>query len=367
MGLKKTSLLLVLLLSPAIVFADGEDISPPWPWQIISDFGPRVVTSIVDFFHPGTDYAGPEGADIPAIEAGNVTNIGFSGGYFIAIKSLSRQWTYIHLFSDTTTISGAWELKQDVVLQKLGQQDEIGSVIVHWADIGRTHADKALSAFGGCQILANSSFILAVSGQPLLTQSSVTLHEAVGPVGRSGQAEGPHLHVRLDHLDQNPPKLRINPLYHLTHPSGVPVMTIESPIDGNVLTSTDLAKPYPIKVLVDSTSGLDMEQMSLFIYKNGDPGQSVALGTTAAPTFSYGGRPDTDRSDTIQLSAGDTTGIQPLDADPSTVPPVIEPGKDRFIFIQDLTALNLGAGIHKLVAKAKDVNNNASVDVSATF
>lgn len=360
-------LLSMILIFPLLV--SGQELQPP-PWTITSDYGPRNVTQ-GSWFHEGIDYGGSEGADIPAVEGGKINRIGpFTGaGWGIEISTKigtsTRVWWYWHIFSGTMTSvlvsspipSGNWELRSAKLKHPVTGKIDDANVIVLWNNKESLRATKVLSIsdFSGRQVYISTTPILNTTGLSTITaQGSVETTNPIAPVGTSG-GYPPHLHIGLN---QN----RDNPLLYLTHADGAINVTIDDPPDGYIMLPGDLDGEYPVKVTVNSTAGLDLDKLTLYVFSE-DGKISHHFGSAGLPTFGYGGRLNAETGG-FQTASVNQANIEPLDADPTK--PDNQPGLDAFTYRVDFGALDLPDGRYRLEAKARDVNTG-EYSSSSTF
>lgn len=350
--MKKTLLHLMLFLvfcfCPASAYAvNTPDIGAP-PWPITSDFGPRNADGT--WFHKGIDYGGTFGEVIHALEGGTIAEIDNHGdGWYIKVASAAGKFTYLHIFSNgEPSISGDWELRYAMLIESSYLfNNAVGAYVIIHRSYGVV--DKVFSSVAD-KIVVNPDDVLGcfcfrdvASGMPIRTQSTVKVGDAIAPVGNSGTKKY-HLHLGLN---QNAD----NPLYLVAHNKSAPVPTIEAPVDGHTFTADELKTPYPIKVRVDSTGGLDLDKVNILIYEKNDPAKAIPLGGNV--TFSYGGKPGEGK--TVNITSA------------SVMPQGNTPGTDLFIYAQDFKALKLPSGEHTLVVQAIDVNENYVGEATSKF
>lgn len=325
--------------------------------DISSDFGPRNIGGIFDF-HEGVDYNPlygdtDLGAPITSVESGNVNYIRTTPSmppYWIEVAGSSGRWMYMHIFQSSDLTMGSWELRPSAVLQDpyTGSITRANIIILWSAGAG---AEKVLSTIADRWVQnTNGSYVLNSLGGRIRTKRSVLRNEVISPMGNSG-ASNAHLHLGLNYPSDNP--------LCVIHQSldTLPIAEIEAPIDGQTFYTRE-PTGLAIKVLIDSTGGLDLDKVDLMIYRFGNSGQPIHLGPIDVPTFGYGGRPGEGKTATIVHSGGNVTGVQPFGA---------TPGKDRFVFVQDIGSLNLPEGEHWLGVSLVDVKGNVSNEVRRRF
>ena len=256
----------------------------------------------------------------------------------------------MHIFRNNDLTLGNWELRQNAILKDPSTGGiRQRNIIILWAG---TYAQKVLCTESNLWVQnTDGSYIKDTIGNNIKTKKSVTQNEKIAPMGDSGTTNV-HLHFGLNYPNDNS-------LYHVLHtPDTLPTATIENSPNNHTFTQQELSSDYAIKVLVDSTGGLDLDKVDLWIYKNKDPNQAIHIGTAGQPTFCYGGQPGESMTATLVSSDGSTTGVQPVGS---------TPGQDRFVFLQNFGSLNLSDGEHSLVVKMKDVNGNDSPDTLHHF
>jgi hypothetical protein len=345
-------LLLLFLLNPKTLYAtwNQPSLTPPGSWQVTSDYGPRNVTNGT-WFHRGVDYGGSYGNSIYPVEDGTVAEIKYDHGWYIKISGYHGDWTYLHIFTGTVgntpvTSGNKWELRDATLVNPNDTTDtEQKKVIIIWAS-GNT-ATKVLSTIPNYWVQNDDGTYITGTDGPIKTRNTVSTADEIAPVGNSG-GYATHLHLAHNGGDDNP-------FYHVIHDQNgdaLPTATIESPPNNHTFTKAELNSNYPVKVRVNSVGGLDLDEVELWIYKNKDNQQAMAIdGGTWQPIFGYGGQPVIGKTATIVSSTGSTTGVHPNGG---------EPGDDTFYYFQNFGSLNLPAGEHALVAKLKDVNGNVS-------
>lgn len=346
----------------------------PWNWPITSDYGPRNVVGGT-WFHEGIDYGMPRNTGITPIENGVITYINYvdNAGWMLKYRSVDveREWQVFHIFTGTskntpvyscptlpcTNANRTWELRNATLINPDNENDvRVGNIIIQWNGnfAENVYCESGLEAEGFYIRNLDGTYIMSDATTRAVTRSDVVVGVPFAPSGNSGGNYGYHLHLGVN--DGND-----NPLRYLRHtPDAVPVGVINNPPDKHIFTREEMIIPYPITITVDSTSGLDLDKVDVWVYKGGsdNPGDRIHLPyPTATPmpssiqnTFQYGGVPGEDRS----------FNIEPVTSGKSGVIPISEtPGTDKFILYQTFKDLNLPAGMHKIVVKAEDVNGNS--------
>jgi hypothetical protein len=342
--------------------ANAQMIEPP-PYPITSDYGPRVV-SLGSFFHQGIDYGAPLYSSIAPVESGRITNIAYGGAWYVRLEGFNGTWRYLHLFTGKgeTPITAAdpWELRWADLEDPDTEEVTSALVIVKWLVAGSTNAANIWGVDPGKIIkLGTNRYVLGADNKTVQTRNYISaLTDFIGPSGNSGDYPA-HLDIRLNDGDDNP-------LYYLIHrPDPLPTAKVFMPDDGEVVPADEL-DGYVFAAEVNSVNGPDLDKVSFWIYPNGNAEQAIHLGEPGRPTFGYGGRVGESQNgfSTEYPSFGGATGVQPFQEEVS--PGVWDSlGRDKFIFRQNLTTLNLPDGKHKFVIKCKDISGNDACLTSA--
>jgi len=370
-GIRLSLFFALLAWSPMLL---AQEIPTPWSWPITSDYGPRDRDDGLALkwnFHEGIDYGGTAGESISAVEAGAIDAIEYYRGWYVAVKNVGvkpeRRWTYMHIFSGTNpaipVTSDNWELRS-ANLKKAGTtQIYTSNVIIRWSSKPELKSEKVLSIkdYDGMEVYIGTTPVLNTSGAIITSSGSVSKHDPIAPVGTSGDVDE-HLHLGLD-IGEN------NPLLYLAHSTGPITVDIVNPLDAHLFRAAEQNTPYPIKVRVDSTGGLDMDKLNLVIVDS--HGSRHLVGHWSQPLFSYGGRSDREdfggirNSTTVALCGGGFACVEPLDANPSK--PNNQPGLDDFTYKFPFGSLSLPDGEYSLEAVATDVNKNQYASLPRSF
>jgi hypothetical protein len=365
-------------------------------WPITSDYGPRNEGA---WFHRGIDFGGPRNAGIKPVEEGEIINIDFvsSKGWFVDIKSNAdnqRIWSFLHIFfgkeksnvvyscdcksgcpnnrdySYCNKLNSDWELRWAELINPNNENDIINSyIIINWNN-NRAHKIFTIQRGAGRYIRnSDGTYVLGENGEKAITQSNVLINIPFAPVGHSGsyKDENGQIHEYPIHLDLRVNNGDDNPLRYMVHTPDInPTVVINNPPDRHIFMRDELLVPYPITITVNSTGGLDLDKVDVWVYKNESENAEdrIHLPVPApAPfpggvqnTFQYGGVPGEYKTSNIREFSQNNSSVIPIGN---------EPGTDKFILYQTFKDLNLPAGKHKLVAIAKDVNDNSSVTTTA--
>ncbi|OGS19804.1 MAG: hypothetical protein A2252_02735 [Elusimicrobia bacterium RIFOXYA2_FULL_39_19] len=320
-----------------------QEVLPESSFSITSDFGPR---NVIDgtWFHQGIDFSAAAGdADygtpITAIESGLVTDIGRlnnSSIYQIRITGIYGEWAYLHIFRNNVFKINNWELRLGVILKNPNApyDSKSANIIILWSG---TQAQKilALADYTGYLVFTGDSYILDINGNPIKTQGSVSLGEQIAPMGDSGTGDV-HLHLGLNYPNDNP-------LQILQHQESDFKVKMLSP--GACLSKSQIENPIPIKFRIDSTKGLDLDSVVVYLDEISPKGKIAE--------FCYGGKPGENDLKNSNNANGETiNGVIYKISPYSTVP-----GYDDFI-IKDYDFSKLSYGAHQIIVSVADVNNN---------
>lgn len=365
----KTTLTLLAAFLAFIPCAHGQTIAPQWTWPVSSDFGPRLVPGYD--FHEGVDFNPLQGnADlgtpIPNLEGGLIFTVANNATFLevqVQGRNTGHMWLYGHIFRNGVTnvdeygsTTRSWELRKNArLVLPSDTSDEIShNVIIRWDG---DNAISAITSIGGDSrwIVDDQGYCVQDANQNCIEAKAIAeAGDLIAPMGDAATTNV-HLHLGLNYPDDNP-------YLDLQHPPDtLPVATILQPADGHIMTAAEL-DDYGFKARIESVGGLDLDKVSFWIYKNKDSAQAIHLGTAGLPTFGYGGRAGEDQNGLSYSSDGEVTGVQPIaDTNGDTL------GHDKFIFRQNLTALNLPDGEHSFVVRLKDVNGNEPELVKTAF
>ncbi len=300
-------------------------ILPSPPWGITSEFGPRNIDNKYDW-HKGIDYGGQEGDDILPVEGGMIAEIGKDekNNRYISIDGEHGHWAYVHIFSDNLLQSGNWELRNVILKDPITGMSEQSSVIILWLNREQNQAEKVLSIYR----LRERQVIIDGVVLNCLSQGSVG-QEPIAPVGTSGRVT-PHLHLALNGGADNP-------LLYIQHGTPNYTITIDQPESNQIIYHADPAKEL-IKLNINSTSGLDLDRLDIYLNKRGenfiDDAHRINETRNCPPIrteINYGGLPSANPFQSYIAQDGNAnrgssgkTGINPL----SEVP-----GNDDFYYI----------------------------------
>jgi len=370
----KTKLLIIFYLFILTFIYGYEDcnlcFNTPWTFSISSDYGPRNVTTGT-WFHKGIDYGMPRNTSVIPIEKGIITEIAFGEdtGWRVKYKinNGERVWNIYHIFSGTTdaipvyscqtlpctSANKTWELRNATLVNPNNENDiKYSLVIIQWngnyvSNVYTTHTyrNRNIKNEDGTYIMSNNT-------TRAITRSDVDVGVPFAPSGNSGISGSYHLHLGVNNGDDNP-------LRYLIHTPDInPTVVINNPPDRHIFMREELLVPYPITITVNSTGGLDLDKVDVWIYKNGSDKKEdrihlpVPFPVGVQNTFQYGGVPGENKTSNIREFSQNNSSVIPIGN---------EPGTDKFILYQTFKDLNLPAGKHKLVAIAKDVNDHSSV------
>ena len=307
-----------------------------------------------------------------AIEDGKIVEINFNvyRGWYVEISSqnANRKWSYLHLFTGSdgkepvyscsnslcTNTNKEWELRIGDLVNPVDENDiKHDYIIIKWNGI---YVNKVycIGKYEGRYIQnKDGTYLMKDANTRAITKSEVEEGEEFAPSGNSGRAGTIHLHLAVNGGEDNP-------LRYLRHtPDGEMNVVIEEPEDGHIFTEEEKEVAYPITITVDSTEGLDLDKVDVWIYKNGSekeedkihiPPVVTPTETTRRNTFQYGGVPGEDKTKNIRKFSEGVTGVIPIGN---------VPGTDKFILYQNFGDLKLPYGMHELVVRAEDVNGNS--------
>jgi len=359
-------------------------IDYPWNWAISSDYGPRIrPTEGATWFHAGIDYAGSYGEEIKAVEGGEIKDITYNKGWKVEILGNGKEWLYMHMFSGSgeNKMVGNYEVR-NAILEDPNTHEIISNakIIIKWSD-DKTKAEKIYSKYEHRNkwvqdkiINSQQTYIQDLTGNNAITSATIEQGEAFAPVGNSGIGTGAHLHLGLNNGYDNP-------LFYLKHNNHLPytasdgtsrskttdekpfIITIESPIENSIISGEQLLQDYPIRVIVNSEDGVDLDKVDLWIYVGEKEDKKIHLIKSLADkyTFCYGGTTYVTEAKTSTVGE---TGVEPLNK---------AEGLDRFIYYQKFKELKqsdgslLPSGKHKFVVIAEDVNGHTSSAQSSFY
>jgi len=334
--------LLIIIFCNYGILANVPDVPSPFPTSSISsDYGPRNLDSKYDF-HSGIDYAMPKGTPIVHKEnyQGTVVQIKRDeNSHIILIEITGRKnFAYLHIFEDIKEFEPGDHMTVESsdrrYVYDLRYTVNNNLCIVFWTDPTRKFANRAICQYSNEKIVGDSGeYIKTLSGEDLLTTNIVNTGDIIAPVGDSGVPGHPHLHLAFNYFTGSPKWKLDNPLYVVQHDTPDYKVTLKEPESTEGQAITVFGK-VPLKINVDSTKGLDLDKVKVYLNKKGekiiDDAHCINETRVADPKkleINYGGQPDiypfpqaitSTRGSTIQ------TGVDPQGD---------TPGDDNFYFI----------------------------------
>lgn len=328
--------------------------------RISDDFGPRIQVPTDGGMratspHPGIDFAAAIGTTFHSIEPSKITALDYNGGsgWFIEATSIansSRTWRYQHLFRKVK-ISPKSKIFRVIPGSGLFRifKTVPNPTIVIYSDIEKTNPVKAFTIRTPGDNLGDTFRAPAVGLEtrevPLTDIIGAQGRERIGPVGQTGSANGPHLHLQLKENGR-----KLNPFLHLSHELSSFTITPIYP-GKNARFAEDLLPggilPEPIVFNINSMQGLDLNRVEISIVN--PAGTENLLGG-----FDYqGGQSSTS------YAASATLQVVPLAA-----PPFRPAGKDQFR-LQDakLFSSTAPAGAYNLKIKAFNIHGVVTQEV----
>lgn len=312
-----------IILFCILLASCGYAINGPFDYNTISsDYGPRNI-SYGSLFHKGIDYGQSGGTAIPAVEAGDIKEIKYVGGYGYRVEVEAvdgNVWWYCHMEEQCSSINTEFYNVTLVDTHNVNITKN-ALVLIFWHDKSKYIAEKVLTAEDNpYYIKYNRRYVkLADTTRNCITQNNVSSREIIGPVGKSGGNYPYHLHLGLAREGQNP-------LLLIDHNHVSPSLNndIQQPKDGATVYRK---KYYPIKIGVNNTQNKDLDSVS------------IQLDNNTPKKYYYGGATVPDDNN-IKVVFFDTTGVWP---DPGM-------GNDRFIYCVDLSNDTLGLHVIKFSA-----------------
>jgi hypothetical protein len=370
--MKRLTIALVILLVLGSLFsahAHANILNPPVQFDISSDYGPRILDGSFDF-HSGIDYASPMGTDVKAVEAGIISEIGyreFNGGHYIKVKGDAHGlWSYAHLFNDDELpidfSNFGWILMEADLIEVDSSGFEgvtdTDTVLILWGDQTEFEVQKVLcrSQYSGRRVSIGGNIIFRDAyGNEIRSQGRISAREPIAPSGKSGHADI-HLHLSLRKRDGSSNGPLDNALLYVKHPpDNLPTITVNNPLEGEHFVVGE-SSMYTIKVTVDSTQGLDVDNVEFLVYKDKKRTEAESIAE-----FKYGGRHGEARNPLANTeSNGTTNGVNPF-KEPEDED--YDPGNDKFIFNMDFSKLGLSEGEHFLAVRVRDINGNETEEL----
>jgi hypothetical protein len=352
--MRKAISLIVLSILTYVTPSSAQFSPPTNNPRIVGDFGPR---NEANFFHAGIDY-GPVvpqtiGDVVKAVEGGRIERIKYQAGtggfgWYVKIRgnSTGKLYWYGHLFEDFLPLPTCLGLCQtastllasyfispsnETKFVNLELKGIIDNITLHHGTIGSkpcyfivswtvSTPNKAITNCHYPSVIPS----LRLGPTNLTVNGAVSTNEPFVNIGRSGAASasrsGPHLHLAIGEGDE---ATRWNPLSIITHEASNFVLTLTpDSIGGDGLLEEGNAEdnnPVEIGVEVNSKPGLDVDQVQLKVFRDGEPEEVVA-------EFKYGGQDGKqgERSKNVKTASGDEstmTRVKPGDL-----------GKETFLY-----------------------------------
>jgi len=273
----------------------AQDFPVPLPSSspdITSDYSPRWRSSRYDF-HEGIDYRANRGTSVLPVESGVVVDViilGTIGAKYITIKGQHGYWIYRHIFPDSLTREGDWEIIANASMDSASSH-HLSNVIILWSNRALRRAIKVICKDNGWQIRASIDggsieSIRDVNGDVVVSSNTVVRNgnsEPIGPVGSSGSKKSVHLHVELK--DTLSTSINVNPLYYINHNYNIPqfdlrFLDIHSvnniPNNGDTiyyLSGIDSTSQYHerARVYINSVCGADVDKVKLYLFEPTEP------------------------------------------------------------------------------------------------
>jgi hypothetical protein len=299
----------------------------PFPDTINSAFGPRFYAPSP--FHAGIDYEQSSGTSIPAASSGYINEIkndnNDCGVRLYLVTGDKLELGYCHLFAKTTKpayASGNFILLTNYTLVRrisiIGLRassisTKCNIILANNADQGKKVALVPKScAFAVGRTLTYNKVTYTITNK-------VTDAQSIAPVGNSGSAAGPHLHLNFG-------RGKDNPLQVIDHPNGTfcarlsdagASQTACDPVTSTpVIQQSALNNNKYIEVRVDSTARIDLDQIRFNISTSPVQSFSLQYGGTVSTSPLVNGSSDIKSAIDVTCSTAPTAGrvvICPLD------------------------------------------------------